>query len=63
GNVEPTFWECVHITVHYYVSPFQGSIYNILIPRALPGVALGWYVMPFQGKNVRLFGNAPVGCL
>jgi len=38
------------------IRPFQGRVNGALNPRATParGVfALGWYVLPFQGGNLK----------
>jgi len=39
-----------------YIRPFQGRVNGALNPRATPargGFALGWYVLPFQGRNLK----------
>jgi len=39
-----------------YIRPFQGRVNGALKPRATPargGFALGWYVLPFQGRNLK----------
>jgi len=39
-----------------YIRPFQGRVNVALNPRATPvrgGFALGWYVLPFQGRNLK----------
>jgi len=39
-----------------YLRPFQGRVNGALNHRATPacgGFALGWYVLPFQGRNLK----------
>jgi len=39
-----------------YLRPFQGRLIVALNPRATPargGFALGWYILPFQGRNLK----------
>jgi len=39
-----------------YIRPFQGRINGALNPRATPargGFTLGWYVLTFQGRNLK----------